>query len=96
MTNLRYFAAIALFVASQAVAQTAPPSTEGPAPLSKIFPCDAFDKKADGSWVPTRDVNVELPDKGVITVGPAASFTPGKVARGPDVGSIIQRECGSR
>jgi len=64
--------------------------------LSKIFPCDAFDKKADGSWVPTRDVNVELPDKGVITVGPAASFTPGKVARGPDVGSIIQRECGSR
>jgi len=96
MTNLRYFAAVVLFMASPAAAETAPAPTTGPAPLSKKFPCDAFNKKADGSWVPTRDVNIELPDKNVITVGSAASFMPGKADRGPDVGSIIERECGSR
>ena len=96
MRGLRYCLVVLLAVASQAAAETAPAPTEGAGPLSKTFPCDAFKKQADGSWIPTRDVNIELPDKTVITVGSAASFTPGKATLGPDVGSVIERECGSR
>jgi hypothetical protein len=96
MSTLRFLAAALVFVMSEAVAQTQQAPNQGPGPLSKQFPCDAFVKKPDGSWVPNRDVNIELPDRGVITVGPAASFTPGKVALGPDVGSLIEQQCGSR
>jgi hypothetical protein len=93
MRDLCSFTAVIVLAASQAVAETAAPPGPGPGPLTKQFPCDAFVKKDDGAWVPTRDVNVELPDRGVITVGPAASFMPGKAARGPDVGSIIEKAC---
>ena len=93
MREFRYCLVVLLAVASQAAAETAPAPTGGAGPLSK---CDAFKKQADGSWIPTRDVNIELPDKTVITVGSAASFTPGKATLGPDVGSVIERECGSR
>ena len=71
-------------------------ASEGPGPLSKQFPCDAFAKQPDGSWAPNRDVNIELRDGVVITVGPAASFTPGTVTLGPDVGSLIIQHCASR
>ena len=47
----------------------------------------------DGSWVPTRDVNVELPDGNVLTVGPAATFMPGSPLRGFDLGAVLDREC---
>lgn len=95
MSYLRCFGTAALLVASQALAET-DPAPQGPGMLSKRFPCDAFVKNADGSWTPTRDVNIELPDRSVITVGSAASFTPGKATLGPDVGSVIEQECGSR
>jgi hypothetical protein len=94
MRKLVYFVAVVSLVASQAAAETAPAPAEGPGPLSKRFPCDAFVKKPDGSWLPTRDVNIELPEKSVITVGPAVSFTPGKVDLGPDVGTLIEQACG--
>jgi hypothetical protein len=88
-----YFVTIALLASSQAVAEMAAPPAEGPGPLSKQFPCEAFVKNPDGSWTPLRDVNIRLPDGYVMTVGPAATFIPGKVALGPDVGSVIEREC---
>src|SRR5204863_2204461 len=71
VTNLCYLAIVALFVTSQAIAETAPAPAQGPGPLAKRIPCDAFMKQADGSWRPTRDVNVELPDGNVLTVGSA-------------------------
>src|SRR4051794_28399937 len=96
MTDLRYLAMVVLFVASQAIAETAPAPTEGPGPLSKRIPCDAFVKKQDdGAWSPTRDVNVELPDGSVLTVGPGASFTTGTSIRGLDLGAVLERECRS-
>ena len=72
-TNLCYLATIAIFVTSQVLAETAPAPAQGPGPLAKRIPCDAFTKQADGSWRPTRDVNIELPDGNVLTVGSAAS-----------------------
>jgi hypothetical protein len=93
MRNVLYVVAAVSLLASQATAEMTPAPAEGPGPLSKSFPCDAFVKNSDGSWTPTRDVNIELPDKAVITVGPAATFTPGKVDLGPDVGSVIERAC---
>jgi hypothetical protein len=95
MSDLRYLATVVLFLASQASAETAAPA--GPGPLSKRVPCDAFVKQQDnGSWSPTRDVNVELPDGTVLTVGPAASFTPGAPVAGLDLGAVLERECRSR
>lgn len=93
MSDLRYVVIAILFAASQAVAETAPAAAEGPGPLSKRIPCDAFKKQDDGSWSPTRDVNVELPDGNVLTVGPAARFTPGRSIRGLDLGTVLEREC---
>jgi len=96
MSNLWFLLAAMLFMSSEVIAQTASTSSEGPGPLSKQFPCEAFAKKPDGSWAPNRDVNIELRDGVVITVGPAASFTPGTVTPGPDVASLINQHCGSR
>ena len=95
VTNLCYLAIVALFVTSQAIAETAPAPAQGPGPLAKRISCDAFMKQADGSWRPTRDVNVELPDGNVLTVGSAASFTPGISIRGFDLGAVLERECHS-
>lgn len=88
-----YFVTIALLASSQAVAETSAAPAQGPGPLSKQFPCEAFVKNPDDSWTPLQDVNIRLPDGSVITLGPAATFTPGKVELGPDVGFIIEREC---
>jgi hypothetical protein len=94
MSDLRCFVTVVLLVASQSVAGTAPAPNEGPGPLSKRIPCDAFVKKGeDGSWTPTRDVNVELPDGNVLTVGPAVSFKPGSAIRGLDLAAVLEREC---
>lgn len=93
MIDPRYIVTVALFLATPAVAETTPSPIEGPGPLSKHFPCDAFKKEDDGSWRPTRDVNIELPDRTVITLGPAASFTPGNATPNRDVGAVIEREC---
>src|SRR4051812_33344885 len=96
MTHFRYLAIVVSFVASQTVAQTAPAPTEGPGPLSKRIPCDAFVRKQDdGAWSPTRDVNVELPDGNVLTVGPSVRFTTGTSIRGLDLGGVLERECRS-
>ena len=93
MSDLRCFVTVVLLVASQSVAATAQAPTEGPGPLSKRIPCDAFKKHDDGSWTPTRDVNVELPDGNVLTVGPAVSFKPGNPIRGLDLAAVLEREC---
>lgn len=61
MSNLRCLAAAILLAASQAPAESTAPPAEGPAPLSKRFPCEAFVKNPEGAWVPTRDVNILLP-----------------------------------
>jgi hypothetical protein len=97
MREFRYLAIIVLSLASfQSAAETAPPA-EGPAPLSKTFPCDAFVKNPDGSWTPTRDVNIVMPNGGdVLTVGSAASFHPGKEIRGLDVAALLERQCPRR
>src|SRR5207248_837934 len=47
-TNLCYLATIAIFVTSQVLAETAPAPAQGPGPLAKRIPCDAFTKQADG------------------------------------------------
>lgn len=94
MSSLWYATAAALLVVSQAVAETAPP--QGPGPLAKRIPCDAFKKEDDGAWRPTRDVNVALPDGNVLTVGSAATFKPGNAIRGFDLGAVLDQECGSR
>src|SRR4051794_4143405 len=52
MSTLRFLLTAVLFGASQALAEMAPAPTEGPGPLARHFPCDAFVKNADGSWVP--------------------------------------------
>jgi hypothetical protein len=93
MSDLRCFVTAVLLVASQSVAETAPAPAEGPGPLSKRIPCDAFKKQDDGSWTPTRDVNVELPDGNVLTVGSAASFRSGNPIRGFDLAAVLEREC---
>lgn len=94
MSDLRYLAAVVLLVASQAAAETVPAPAQGPGPLTKRIPCDGFKKQDDGSWVPTRDINVEMPDGNVLTVGPAASFAPGNAVRGFDLGAVLEKECG--
>lgn len=88
------FATVVLSLATfQSAAQTAPPAG-GPAPLSAKFPCDAFVKNPDGSWTPTRDVNIAIPnEQTVVTVGPAASFRRGADMRGFDLAALIEREC---
>ena len=97
MHDYRYLAAVVLsLVAFQSAAETAPP-TEGPAPLSKTFPCDAFVKNPDGSWTPTRDVNIVMPNGGdVLTVGSTVSFHPGKAVRGLDVAALLEQQCPGR
>ena len=95
MSDLRCFLTVVLLAAFQSVAATAPAPSEGPGPLSKRIPCDAFKKQDDGSWTPTRDVNVELPDGNVLTVGPAASFRLGNAIRGFDLAAVLERECRS-
>jgi len=97
MREYRYLATLVLsLVAFQAAAETAPPA-QGPAPLSKGFPCDAFVKNADGSWTPTRDVNIVMPNGGdVLTVGSAVSFHPGKEIRGLDVAALLEQQCPGR
>jgi hypothetical protein len=97
MREYRYLATLVLpLMAFQAAAETAPPA-QGPAPLSKTFPCDAFVKNPDGSWTPTRDVNIALPsDRDVVTVGPAVSFLPGKAIRGLDLAALLEQQCPGR
>jgi len=81
------------FAAFQAAAETAPPS-QGPGPLSASFPCDAFVQNPDGSWTPTRDVNIAIPNgRDVVTVGPAASFRPGVAIRGFDLAAALEQQC---
>jgi hypothetical protein len=93
MSNLRFLATAVFFLASQAFAETAPPPPQGPGPLTKRIPCDAFKKEDDGAWRPTRDVNVELPDGTVLTVGAAVSFKPGNSIRGLDLAAVLERDC---
>jgi len=93
MNRLRFAAALAPLVVVQSIAQTAPASAQGPAPLTKTIPCDAFKKEDDGSWRPTRDVNVELPDGNVLTVGSAVTFTPGNPIGGLDLAAVLERQC---
>jgi hypothetical protein len=97
MREYRYLAtAILSLVAFQAAAETAPPA-QGPAPLSASFPCDAFVKNPDGSWTPTRDVNIVMPNgREVVTVGSAVSFHPGKELRGLDVAALLEQQCPKR
>jgi hypothetical protein len=97
MHEYRYLAAVALLlVASQSTAETVSPD-QGPAPLSASFPCDAFVKNPDGSWTPTRVVNIVMPNGGeVLTVGPAASFHPGRTIRGLDVAAFLEQQCPRR
>jgi len=91
MSKARYLATLALLAATHALA--APVLAQGSGPLTKRIPCDAFKKQDDGSWRPTRDVNVELPDGRVLTVGPAATFAPGSPVRGLDLGAVLDQEC---
>jgi hypothetical protein len=93
MSNLRFLAMMALLVAFETLAGTTPAPAQGPGPLTKRIPCDAFKKEDNGAWRPTRDVNVELPDGTVLTVGSAATFMPGDPIRGFDLGAILDREC---
>jgi len=96
MSDIRYFAAIGLLVASEAIAEVAPPAA-GPAPLSKSFPCDAFVKNPDGAWSATRDVNIVMPNGGdVLTIGPAVSFRVGGTIRGFDVAAHLEQQCPGR
>lgn len=95
MSRLTCLVTAALLVASAALAESAPAPAEGPGPLAKRIPCDAFKRNDDGSWTPTRDVNVELPDGTVLTVGSAVSFTPGASIQGLDLGAVLERECRS-
>ena len=79
--------------AFQSAAETAPPP-QGPGPLSASFPCDAFVQNPDGSWTPTRDVNIAIPGgRDVVTVGPAASFRPGATIRGFDLAAALEQQC---
>src|SRR4051812_27505728 len=97
MRDYRYLATLVLLlVAFQSAAETAPPA-QGPAPMSATFPCDAFVKSPDGSWTPTRDVNIVIPNgRDVLTVGPAVSFHPGNALRGFDVAAFLEQECAKR
>jgi len=92
-----YLATVILSLAAfQAAAETAPPP-QGPGPLSATFPCDAFVKNPDASWTPTRDVNIALPNsRDVLTVGPAATFHPGKTLPGVDLAAFIEQQCHGR
>jgi hypothetical protein len=97
MREYRFMATVVLsFVTFQSAAQTDPPA-QGPEPLSARFPCDAFVKNPDGSWTPTRDVNIALPDsREVLTVGTAVSFHPGKTIRGVDLAALLEKQCPQR
>jgi hypothetical protein len=93
MSKPGYLATVALLAAFHVMAAAAAALAQGPGPLTKRIPCDAFKKQDDGSWRPTRDVNVELPDGTVLTVGAAVSFTPGTPIRGLDLGAVLDKEC---
>jgi hypothetical protein len=87
--------AVLVFLTGAALAETAPPA-KAPPPRVDI-PCDGFARNPDGSWTPTRDVNVPI-SGGVVTVGSAVSFKPGVPSRGFDfdLGAALERQCTGR
>ena len=68
MRAMAFSTAVLVLLTWPALAETAPPA---PAPVLDI-PCDGFARNPDGSWTPTRDVNIPNPTgAGVVTVGSA-------------------------
>lgn len=87
--------AVLVFLTWPALAETAPPAP-APAPVLDI-PCDGFARNPDGSWTPTRDVNIPNPaGAGVVTVGSAVSFRPGVPFLGLDLAGVLERQCAAR
>jgi hypothetical protein len=78
--------------AIQAAAETAPPP-QGPGPLSASFPCDAFVKNSDGSWTPTRDVNIAMPNGGDVVTVDGGELCSGKALRGLDLAALLEQQC---
>lgn len=82
-----------VLLAWPAFAETAPPAR----PPVVDIPCDGFVRNADGTWTPTRDVNVPV-SGGVVTVGSAVSFKPGATSLGLDfdLAAALERQCGAK
>jgi hypothetical protein len=57
------------------------------------FPCDAFEKNADGSWTPAREVTFRGPH-GQFTMRPGVSFRPDVTCSGMDMAAVLERLCG--
>ena len=93
MRAMAFSTAVLVLLTWPALAETAPPA---PAPVLDI-PCDGFARNPDGSWTPTRDVNIPNPTgAGVVTVGSAVSFRPGVPILGLDLAAVLERQCGAR
>jgi hypothetical protein len=95
MRAMAFSTGVVVLLTWPALAETAPPAA-APAPVLDI-PCDGFARNPDGSWTPTRDVNIPDPGGGgVVTVGSAVSFRPGVPFRGLDLADVLERQCAAR
>jgi hypothetical protein len=56
------------------------------------FPCDAFEKNADGLWTPAREVTFRGPN-GQFTMRPGVSFRPDVTCSGMDMAAVLERLC---
>ena len=93
MRTKAFLASLLVLLTWPALAETAPPARP---PVVEV-PCDGFVRNADGSWTPTRDVNVPT-HGGVLTVGTAVSFKPGVSSPGLDfdLAEVLERQCAAK
>jgi hypothetical protein len=51
---------------------------------------DCFEKKADGSWVATKNSDIVTEDGKIIRIAPGMAFTPGHQPWGLDVVQALE------
>ena len=56
------------------------------------FPCDAFEKNADGLWTPAREV-IFRGTNGQFTMRPGVSFRTDVTCSGMDMAAVLERLC---
>jgi hypothetical protein len=61
---------------------------------AQTVPCDAFQRNPNGTWSPTRQITITLPNNsGQISLGPGVSFGSGVRFGGIDLYSLLEQNC---